>query len=1337
MASTAAIPMIDEFDDFDWEAAVKEIDEACNKATASNITSASSNHSVAVPLHNSNSNVFGSYPNSKITNKPFSSSRQSTLDRFIGSKPVNQNPRNDARDAVLCEDNDFNDDDADRVKINPETAKTWLYPENVPVRDYQLSITQTALFSNTLVSLPTGLGKTLIAAVVMYNYYNWFPEGKIVFAAPSRPLVMQQIEACHKIVGIPQDDTTDMTGQISPSNRVSLWQTKRVFFVTPQVLEKDIQSGSCVGKQLVCLVIDEAHRASGNYSYCVAVRELMAASVQFRILALTATPGSNHQTIQQVIDNLQISCLEHRSESDPDVTPYVHDRKIELIKVEMGKDAIEVNSLLLRVMRPYVDKLKSYRVFPNRDYQTISPIDYINARDEFRKAPPKDLPQHRCREVEGFYSTLITLSHIRKLLSAHGIHPTFVMLEKQLEQGSFAHFMSRNEDFHKAKVVMQQYLSHGAHSPKFSKMLEVLVEHFRNNDPQKSRVIIFTHYRESVRDIMSSLATIGEYAKAAEFVGQTSGKTLKGQSQKVQQAVLEKFRAGLFNIIVATSIGEEGLDIMEVDLVISFDANISPLRMIQRMGRTGRKSKGRVVVLACEGSELKGYIRKQAISKKLRKFMLNGGMNSFQFHSSPRMVPHVFKPEKVLHKFFIEEYVPRGKKAKDDDAIQTPKYKLKLTALETDLLAKYFDPSSENCWRPSLIAFPHFQEFPSKVHEVSHSMRTTMLIDTMQYLHGLSFSRTFGAQDEKTLEEHCRVETVEYHTSPTREGVRTQKGPETDIYSLIDTSKTEETHNKSVGGSQKPSIHTYLFCSDFTSVDSLGRVVILSVPSFPLNQVSSTNSSSPRNTLLVNSLKSNSDHLNASNGEYPNKTLDDDFETSCLRVSIDLPEDKIGGDDSVFQTEIFNLEALNTELNIHGSPSVEVENTHSGNDLSTDAIAGDLSPRLTNLLMSGVVPESPIDNGTLMEVKGCLCPDVDMIPNSSISLVPTKSDAGVKESTPDRVNVATSCKQAEIRTPRIDLPNGSSAKCVLASNVPGEFQAPLTKLSNGSCSQDWLLSSGEKSFSQPKPRLKRLRKYGDIKSDNFLDKKKTADISSSSGASCAKLDHPYNMFGRGDPKLSKTARVFIDDEAEVSSDASGDEEADENENSYGGSFIDDRINLTVRSTQGEASPCDPMAFYRRSLLTQSPIVDYSSGNSISIDRKHDDESAAATTNPYLHTNGESSSINLNAKRLSSDSVIPGSTNEVKKRKLSFSDGESLPIRNLEKEICLDPEALGNIASSEVDEFDNDDFYQGIDLDALEEQAIKQLRLKSELSNKKSNNHNLEFFDAPSFDLGIE
>ena len=54
-------------------------------------------------------------------------------------------------------------------------------------------------FLNTF--LITGLGKTFVAAVVIHNFYRWYPNGKILFMAPTKPLVAQQIRACHDIVG--------------------------------------------------------------------------------------------------------------------------------------------------------------------------------------------------------------------------------------------------------------------------------------------------------------------------------------------------------------------------------------------------------------------------------------------------------------------------------------------------------------------------------------------------------------------------------------------------------------------------------------------------------------------------------------------------------------------------------------------------------------------------------------------------------------------------------------------------------------------------------------------------------------------------------------------------------------------------------------------------------------------------------------------------------------------------------------------------------------------------------------------------------------------------------
>ncbi|RHY70913.1 hypothetical protein DYB30_014058, partial [Aphanomyces astaci] len=101
--------------------------------------------------------------------------------------------------------------------IDRDLATQWIYPSNYPVRAYQQSISRAALLQNTLVCLPTGLGKTLIAAVVMFNFYRWFPRGKIVFMAPTKPLVSQQIQACHDVMPIPQSDMAELQGNVAPA----------------------------------------------------------------------------------------------------------------------------------------------------------------------------------------------------------------------------------------------------------------------------------------------------------------------------------------------------------------------------------------------------------------------------------------------------------------------------------------------------------------------------------------------------------------------------------------------------------------------------------------------------------------------------------------------------------------------------------------------------------------------------------------------------------------------------------------------------------------------------------------------------------------------------------------------------------------------------------------------------------------------------------------------------------------------------------------------------------------------------------------------------------------
>jgi len=179
--------------------------------------------------------------------------------------------------------------------------------------------------------LPTGLGKTLIASVVMYNYYKWFPSGKVVFMAPTKPLVNQQLTACHDIMGIPEGHTANMQGTTNPEKRASFWNQKRVFFCTPQTFTNDLKSEIIDAKRVTLIVIDEAHKATGDYAYTTAVKSLEENGGRFRVLALSATPGTDPKKVQHVLLNLRIARLEIRFEDDPEIQQYSNDILREII----------------------------------------------------------------------------------------------------------------------------------------------------------------------------------------------------------------------------------------------------------------------------------------------------------------------------------------------------------------------------------------------------------------------------------------------------------------------------------------------------------------------------------------------------------------------------------------------------------------------------------------------------------------------------------------------------------------------------------------------------------------------------------------------------------------------------------------------------------------------------------------------------------------------------------------------------------------------------------------------------------------------------------------------
>jgi ATP-dependent DNA helicase MPH1 len=557
-------------------------------------------------------------------------------------------------------------------KLNQDSLNTWWYPTNVgTVRDYQFNITQKGLFHNLLVALPTGLGKTFIAATVMLNWFRWTNDAQMVFVAPTKPLVSQQVSACLDIAGIPRSQTTMLTGGAAPGLRAKEWQSKRLFFMTPQTLINDLKTGIADPKRIVLLVVDEAHRATGGYAYVEVVKFLRRFNQSFRVLALTATPGSTVESVQAVIDGLDISRVEIRTENSIDIREYVHSRDVEIEIFENSDEMIFCMDLLSTTLRPLVSQLRTMNAYWGNDPMGLTAFGLTKARQQWMGSDAGRNANFGLKgKVNAIFTVLASLAHAIDLLKYHGIVPFYRHIlhfksntdgqkggkwQKQVVQDeSFKKLLSHLEPWSKNP----EFIGH----PKLEYLKSVILNHFmdagegkenvNSNGRPATRVMIFVHFRDSAEEVTRVLQRYAPMIRPHVFVGQSSAKGSEGMDQKTQLSIIEKFKGGTYNTIVATSIGEEGLDIGEVDLIVCYDSSASPIRMLQRMGRTGRKRAGRITLLLMKGKEEDNYTKAKDNYEKMQQMIASGTRFTFHDDRSARILPPGIRP--VADKRHIE-----------------------------------------------------------------------------------------------------------------------------------------------------------------------------------------------------------------------------------------------------------------------------------------------------------------------------------------------------------------------------------------------------------------------------------------------------------------------------------------------------------------------------------------------------------------------------------------------------------------------------------------------------------------------------------------------------------
>lgn len=463
-----------------------------------------------------------------------------------------------------------------------------IVPGKVEERRYQTTMAKACLGADTLLILPTGLGKTIVAAYVAATVLD--RGQKVLLMAPTKPLVDQHSQVFSELLKDVRIGT--INGLMKPETRTDIVNDCDMIVSTPQSVANDLESGRYDLQEFGLVIYDEAHRGTGNYAYVTVAKHVMERSLS---LGMTASPGSDLAKIEEVCRNLSLTRIDMRNEEDPDVAPYIHDTYVNRIEVNMPKDLTDVIGLLKKLLDHYFLELTQLRLTePNWPLSTKHMLVIGETLQRRLARGEKTAVIFRGLTVQAMCVKLLHAVSLAETQGMSALRTYMLKIDKEsmAETGSRGskELISKKEFKDAWQIVRETKVEH----PKISRAMSIVSRVLSEGN---GKIMVFTQYRDTCDLVAEKLSAIPG-ARVGKLIGQSNG----GLKQKEQMGILDDFRSGKYNVIVSTSVGEEGLDIASTDAVIFYEPVPSEIRTIQRRGRTGRKSDGEVYVLVAKGT---------------------------------------------------------------------------------------------------------------------------------------------------------------------------------------------------------------------------------------------------------------------------------------------------------------------------------------------------------------------------------------------------------------------------------------------------------------------------------------------------------------------------------------------------------------------------------------------------------------------------------------------------------------------------------------------------------------------------------------------------------------
>jgi ERCC4-related helicase len=521
--------------------------------------------------------------------------------------------------------------------------------KNFKPRLYQETIFATASQKNTLVVLPTGMGKTNIFLMLAAHRLKQYPESKVLLIGPTRPLIDQYYNVFLENFEIEPEKMAVFTGFVSPEKRHLQWQQSKIIFSTPQGLENDIISGKISLSEVSLLGVDEAHRATGDYSYVFIANQYFEKAKFARIVGMTASPGSEIEKIQEVIDNLHIEAVEIRSEDSPDVSPYIQELKLKYVYVEFPEEFKSVHKYLTDSFKSKLEEIKKFGYLDSIQLYSSNKREILALQGKLQGELAEGNREFELLRSISLAAEALKVQHAVELVETQGIPPLVKYLEQIENQAQTSTVkavqnLMKDVNFRSAIIKSRSLLERNVEHPKITELRKIVSSH------TGKKIIVFTQYRDTGSLIVEELSKLPGI-KPVLFVGQAK-KNGTGLTQKQQIGIIDKFSDGEYNVLVSSSVGEEGLDIPEVDLVLFYEPVPSAIRHIQRRGRTARLKEGEATILVTKGTRDEAYRWTAHHKEKRMMRSLETIKQKLVFKSHDRTLKQHFAPDlKIIADF--------------------------------------------------------------------------------------------------------------------------------------------------------------------------------------------------------------------------------------------------------------------------------------------------------------------------------------------------------------------------------------------------------------------------------------------------------------------------------------------------------------------------------------------------------------------------------------------------------------------------------------------------------------------------------------------------------------